>query len=204
MYLRYKLTLFCACVIAISALPLSAQFRVIEYGFKGGVPLNHLTQPGNLSDSSLRFTGGGMLQLNLPFGVAIEGDALYKRPGIKGTVDAFLTSPATEVDERFSQWEFPVLAKVYPLGRNPLIQPYGGAGISFRHTRSAATGADQGYTDRGFVLSAGIRNGVGKIKISPELRYTRWFSTAPLMIGSRGYFAETGENQVEFLVGISF
>ncbi|MDZ7637486.1 MAG: outer membrane beta-barrel protein [Bryobacterales bacterium] len=186
-----------AFLLAILSLPLAAQLRPVEFGFKAGVPLNDLVRVNEATggtDDTLRFTGGGLLQLNLPLGFAVEANALYKRPGFDlGTSG-----------ERVSQWEFPILAKVYPLGRNPLIQPYGAAGISFRRTFNSFNRAGGNEVDRGFVVSAGVRNGPGRVKISPEFRYTRWASGTLLGTGLGGSFAEIDKNQLEFLVGISF
>ena len=183
-------------------LPASAQPKLLEFGFIGGIPLTNLAQTtGSLEDHSLRFTGGGVLQLNVPLGFALEADALYKRPGYRDP-GGFLGSP--ESSQRSSQWEFPILAKLYPLGRNPVIQPYAGAGISFRRTNVELGVADTSATDTGLVVSAGVRNGPGRVKISPEIRYTRWFDATPLALSSQGRTANINRNQLEFLVAITF
>ncbi len=180
------------------SMPLQAQLNPIEFGFKAGVPLRDLVKvkdaDADSGDHSAPFTAGGLLQLNLPIGFAIEGNALYRRPGYQiGTIQ-----------RRQSQWEFPVLVKGYPLGRNPVIQPYAGAGISFRHTSAKLADASANEGNRGLVLAAGIRNGPGRIKISPEFRFTRWFSATRLFSRLQGERAETNKNQLEFLVGITF
>lgn len=183
---------------ALLSMPLAAQLRPIEFGFKAGVPLGELVEvkggDAARGDHSLPFTAGGALELNLPIGFAIEANALYKRPGYElGTLR-----------ERHSQWEFPVLLKGYLLGRNPVIQPYTGAGISFRHTGASVSGDGSGAVNRGLVLAAGVRNGPGRIKISPELRFTRWFGSTRLYSGLPDGRAETGKNQLELLVGVTF
>lgn len=185
-----------ALLAAVLSLPLAAQMRPVELGFKAGVPLSELANVKGADaasgDDSLPFTAGGLLQLNLPIGFAIEANVLYKRPGYE----------LGSIRSRSSQWEFPILLKGYPLGRNPVIQPYTGAGISFRHTSTSGEG--EGGGDRGLVLAAGVRNGPGRIKISPELRYTRWFGSTRLFDGLTGGRAETGKNQLEVLVGVTF
>lgn len=179
-------------------MPLAAQLRPIEFGFKAGVPLSELVEvkggDAARGDHSLPFTAGGLLELNLPIGFAIEANALYKRPGYE----------IGALRERHSQWEFPILLKGYPLGRNPVIQPYTGAGISFRRTGAKAAGDDANQVNRGLVLAAGIRNGPGRIKIAPELRFTRWLGAARLYSGLPDGRAETGRNQLELLIGVTF
>ena len=177
-----------------------AQPRLIEVGFKGGVPLKNLvTTSGSIADDSLDFTGGGVLQLNLPIGIAIEANALYKRPGYKDTESSIFFGPIES--KRHTQWEFPILGKFYPLGRNPLIQPYASAGLSFRRVSTSFFG---GNSDAGFVMGAGVRNGPGRVKFSPEIRYPRWFEGPALLEGTQGRNAWQTQNQLEFLVGITF
>lgn len=187
-----------ALLAAVLSLPLAGQLRPVELGFKAGVPLSELANVKGADtaggDHSLPFTAGGLLQLNLPIGFAIEANVLYKRPGYE----------LGALRERSSQWEFPFLLKGYPLGRNPVIQPYTGAGISFRHTSTNVSGGGSGEANRGLVLAAGVRNGPGRIKISPELRFTRWFGSTRLFNGPLGGRAETGQNQLEILVGVTF
>jgi hypothetical protein len=168
---------------------------------KGGVPLNDVVK--GAEDRSGAFTFGGMASLNLPMGFAIEGNALYKRVGY--SLD--LSGPVGEgvVDSRSGAWEFPVLLKSYPLGRNPLIQPFLSAGLNFRSVRLALPGGDSERTrSSGLVLAVGARNGMGRIKIAPEIRYTRWRDSVVLLPlpGTSG--PRLNANQVEFLVGITF
>ena len=173
----FRSGLMIALLAAVLSLPLAGQLRPVELGFKAGVPLSELANVKGADtaggDHSLPFTAGGLLQLNLPIGFAIEANVLYKRPGYE----------LGALRERSSQWEFPFLLKGYPLGRNPVIQPYTGAGISFRHTSTNVSGGGSGEANRGLVLAAGVRNGPGRIKISPELRFTRWFGSTRLFNG---------------------
>lgn len=184
------------------AAPSFAQPKLLDIGFKVGTPLNDLVDAPENKTAPLSV--GGVIELNLPIGFAIEGNALYKRLGYRATGDAF---PGIRVvDTRFNSWEFPILLKSYPLGRNPLIQPFLSAGVNFRTTGGEfiGLGGDQRVTNAGLVLAAGLRNGPGRIKISPELRYTRWNDSTRVLAGFGDVTARLNANQLEVLVGITF
>ena len=191
-----RFSLFFAFSFLVLMVPvLSAQAKRIEYGVKGGVPLNNIvTTSGSIQDDTYGVTAGGAIELHLPLLFSIEANAIYKRPGywdIDGTIER----------KRFSQWEFPIMGKVYPLGRNPAIQPYASAGMSFRRLSTSFFGSE---ADAGLVTAIGVRNGPGRIKFPLELRYTRWLGETPLIQGSQGPTAWLNQNQIEFLVGLIF
>jgi hypothetical protein len=186
----------------LAATPSFAQPKLVEIGFKVGTPLNDLVDAPENKTAPLSV--GGVLELNLPVGFAIEGNALYKRLGYRATDDTF---PGIRIyDTRFNSWEFPILLKSYPLGRNPVIQPFLSAGVNFRTTGGEfiGLGGDQRVTNAGFVLGAGLRNGPGRIKIAPELRYTRWNDSTRVLAGFTDISARLNANQLEVLVGITF
>jgi hypothetical protein len=188
-----------AAVAALLLLP-AAGFsqRLLEIGFKGGVPMNDTIR--GAEDRSVPFTFGGMANLNLPLGFAVEGNALYKRVGYRldlANADAF--------ESRTGAWEFPILLKSYPLGRNPLLQPFLSAGLNFRSVRLDTPGmASERARSTGLVFAAGIRNGPGRIKVAPEFRYTRWGDSQVLMPIPGAGGPRLNANQLEFLVGLTF
>jgi hypothetical protein len=173
------------------AAPLSAQFHL---GFKGGVPFNDAvkaTSPFNSEFS--RWTLGGVAELDLPLGFGVEFDLLYRRTGFS----ADTTEPVPGPDNIGNSWEFPLLLKYkFPL---PVIRPYVAAGASFRKITDIPNIRESGAA--GFVLSTGLRLNAAVVRISPELRYTRWnnepFRTPGGSLGS-------ALNQVEFLIGLTF
>ena len=72
----------------------------------------------------------------------------------------------------------------------PILKPYGEAGVAFRTSPGVS-----GQPNKGFVLGTGIEIHAIVLRISPELRYTRWG-------GSN--FPLTNANEVQALVGITF
>jgi hypothetical protein len=202
--MKLRLSLLGALLFGLfhAAIPASAQPKLVEIGFKVGTPLNDLVDAPENKTAPLSV--GGVIELNLPVGFAIEGNALYKRLGYRAT-DA--TFPGIRIyDTRFNSWEFPILLKSYPLGRNPVIQPFLSAGVNFRTTGGEfiGLGGDQRVTNTGLVLGAGLRNGPGRIKIAPELRYTRWNDSTRVLAGFTDLSARLNANQLEVLVGITF
>lgn len=198
---RITLLLSILCLAGFSVAPLGAQPRLLEVGFKVGAPLNELVQAEQ--DRTIPLTIGGMASLNLPAGFAIEGNALYKRLGFRVDSSAFIGGRA--IDSRFNSWEFPILLKSYPLGRNPLFQPFLSAGLNIRATSGELLGLGRNReTTSGLILAAGVRNGPGRIKVAPEIRYTRWADRPPALAGPGGTFARLNANQLELMLGLTF
>jgi hypothetical protein len=56
----------------------------------------------------------------------------------------------------------------------------------------------------GAAIAGGLRINAGPVRIAPEIRYTRWIGRAFDEESSRGVFVQSTQNQVEFLVGITF
>jgi len=103
-----------------------------------------------------------------------------------------------------SQFRFPVLLQK-KLGDFPVVKPYVEGGLSFDHLANLdqairllpnQPGAIVQTTHAGLVLGFGLDVKVPFVRLSPELRYTRQFSSD---------FRGISElNQAEFLVGIRF
>ncbi len=178
-----------------------AQPRLLEAGFKVGAPLNELVDAQE--DRTIPMSVGLMAVVNLPLGFAVEGNALYKRLGFR--VDSSSLVGGHPVDSRFNSWEFPILLRSYPLGRNPLFQPFLSAGLNIRATSGEFLGLGHNrQTSSGLVLAAGVRNGPGRIKVAPEIRYTRWADRPPLLAGPEGTAARLNANQLEVMLGLTF
>jgi Outer membrane protein beta-barrel domain len=163
-----------------------------SFGLKVGAPVNQafIDNGGKnlFSHDTQRLVIGPTAEVRLPFHLGIEADLLYRRYNIGGTVN---------------HWEFPILAK-YRFSGAPLVHPYVVAGPTFNHV------SDPGmFLDRPRASTAGVSFGAGievralLIRLSPELRYTRWkdknISLAPSNSG-----LSSNQNQIEFLVGITF
>ncbi len=177
----------------------------ISFGVRGGVPFagafsDVTTTSGSsfvrtFSDSN-EFVIGPMVELHLPLGLSVEGDALYHPLNLTQEINngTALFHNATNVNS----WEFPVLGK-YRFLHLPLIKPYVEAGPSFRATGSAVSGY---FSKAGFTFGVGVELKAARIRIEPELRYTRWGSDAS--IAAAQGFAPSNLNQAQFLIGITF
>jgi hypothetical protein len=201
--MRLWLLLLCGAA-SILAQPFSA-------GIKAGVPLSDFvsaTQSGTFDYTSQtqRYIVGGTAELHLPLGFAVEFDVLYRhlQYSASGNIAGIFTTGKTTA----SNWEFPLLLK-YRLAF-PLVRPYVDGGVAWDALSGLTQTISQGATNpfevknngaTGFVLGAGIDIHAVFLHISPELRYTRWFS-APITDATG--LLQSGQNQAEFLVGFTF
>src|SRR5579864_1219511 len=179
--------------------------RPLSVGIKGGVPwtdaFSDTTRHGvdtltHAFSDSKNYVIGPMVELNLPLGLSIEADALY-RPLNLTTVNTVLPRPALTFVNDINSWEFPILGKYHFL-HLPLVKPYAEAGPIFRHVASDASYLSK----KGFALGAGVDFKLLLLKVTPEIRYSRWGSdTTPSPFFS---IVPSKQNQAEFLIGVSF
>jgi hypothetical protein len=152
----------------------------LGFGIKGGYSLT--SELGTFSSLGVASSGqyyvvGPFAELRLPFGIGVEGDALYER----------VTS------SQGGYWEFPVLANYHFSIPAPIVKPYVEAGPSFRaHTSNLPA-----LTSRGFLAGAGVEFKLPVIRLSSDLRYTRWSQPGPAS-------SFPNVNQVELVFGIGF
>lgn len=195
----------------------------LSFGLKGGLPLNDAfaLANGGYTAGGRHLTAGPMIELRLPFGLGMEFDVFYKRlsyrymfgrPGL-----GFENSKTTA-----NSWEFPLLAK-YRLGHS-LLAPYVAAGISVNRLSGVKrfgeimgagpagvlttfTSTDIPELHRrsslGSVFGAGIEIRLVLLRVSPEIRYTRWRSPHFTGVLPDTSF-QSSQNQAEFLVGLTF
>jgi len=189
----------------------------VSFGVKAGVPITDAFQTfqGNQRSyftNTKRYLIGPTVQVNLPGRFAIEVDALYKRMGYQ-----YEQAPPNSVYAKTvaNSWEFPLLVK-WAILPGP-VRPFVDAGASFRNIsginqfRSIAnnTGISTNNAsefnkrnDIGLVFGGGVEFKLGRVRISPELRYTRW--------GSENFrdpafsLLRTNRNQGDFLLGFIF
>jgi hypothetical protein len=172
-----------------------------------GTPLTDVTQTttvagiASLSKSTL-FTIGPTVQVNLPAGFRVEVDALYRPVAYQVATSIFGAAGSANVSA--AQFRFPVLLQKR-FGRLPLIKPYAEGGLSFDHLAdlsqavslvSKQPGAIVQTTHAGLVLGFGLDVKIPFVRLSPEFRYTRQFSS--------DFQGISQLNQAEFLVGIRF
>ena len=184
-------------------LALPACGEVFSYGLIVGTPLTDVTQTTTIAGinylrNSTLFTIGPTLQINLPAGLRIEIDALYRPVAYQIATGTALSNVSA------SQFRFPILMQSH-IGHFPLIKPYAEAGLSFDHLSNLSQaasllpsqpGAIVQTTQAGLVLGFGLDVKVPFIRISPEIRYTRQLASDFQRISQL--------NQAEFLVGIRF
>jgi opacity protein-like surface antigen len=198
--------------------PLAFPAGLFSIGVKGGVPFTdafNTATSGNLSyvTHNKYWTLGPEFDVNLPFGIGVEIDALYQRLAYESTgnvVDGVVHSATTA-----NAWDFPLLLK-WKFAPGP-IRPYISVGPTFRGlsnlkqvtsffspiplggTSTTSSPAElQNRFNTGFTLGGGLQL-LGHI--SPEIRYTRWgwdnFRDPSGLL-------KTSPNQVAFLVGLTF
>jgi len=192
--------IFLACTLTTAF----AAEHIFSVGIKGGVPLTDAfadhtfngvdTLTHTFSDSK-NYTIGPTVELSLPFGFAVEADALY-RPLNLATDATLAPRPPTHFSTNINAWEFPILGKYHFL-HTPVIKPYVEAGPIFRHVGSEASY----LSSSGFAFGGGIDIKVLLVRVTPEIRLSRWAGDAHV-----NYFgaAPSQLNQAEFLIGISF
>lgn len=199
----------------------------VELGVIGGVPVTEAYETGtglyphfcNYADANSatrRYTVGPEFRISLAHGFGVAAAALYKRLGYDDYSEVACLAVYTRSIE--NSWEFPVMA-TYRLSRRLPGTPYIAAGPSFRATTNVSlTGYETypgGYTpnvnpstspyalvDRrskvGFAVGLGGEAKAGRLRVRPELRYTRWAaSTNQLGVSN---VLQSNQNQVEFLL----
>ena len=200
---------------------LSAFADPFSFGIKAGLPLTEFVD--TVDSGRFRFTSsnhhyivGPSFELRLPAGLGIEVDALYRRIGYEGSgnaVDVYSTSRTTG-----NAWEFPVLGKYRFPGL--ILHPYLSAGVAFDNlsgveqtitrtviptqittTTTQSPAELKNTTTTGFVIGGGVEIKALLIRLTPEVRYTRWGSQHFTDING---LIHSNQNQAEFLLGISF
>ena len=209
-------------LLAFSLSSMLAFPAVISLGVKGGIPITSNFETGTSANPNVTFTAdtkrytvGPVIELHLPWRFGIEADALYQRLDYQSQEE--LPGRIVNAVTTANAWRFPLLLK-YRFASGPVI-PFISAGPSFRYVSNinqvenfftgttasrASTSEPASLNNRfaaGFTAAGGLEFGSSSIHIAPEIRYTRWgwenFRSFSGVLHSR-------ENQVEFLVGLTF
>ena len=170
-------------------LPAAALAQPVSFGVKVGAPVMDAihTDPSKILAENKRFIIGPTFEVRLPFGFGIEADALYRRYEY-----TTLLGSLNPLSLKSGAWEFPVLAKVR--GSLPLVKPYAVGGLVFHRLTTDSTQLLH-KTNFGVAVGGGLQINVLLLKISPEIRYTRWTLTS---------FQNFNLNQADILVGFTF
>jgi opacity protein-like surface antigen len=190
MFARIVLLTFVFCL-----LPDIASAQHVTIGAIAGVPLTDAFEQGALIPfrftymfNTKRYIVGPTADVSLPLGLRFEADALYTRLDYDSTimgVDTF-TRSATKANS----WEFPLLLKRDFTAA--AVKPYGDIGVALRHVAGTSHIVNTVFPSRvfelntappelihdwtsGFVIGGGVEFRAGPLRLSPELRYTRWF-----------------------------
>jgi opacity protein-like surface antigen len=184
-----------------------ASAQLFSAGIKAGIPVTDpfadLTFPSPFTtgqtihsySNSKKFVAGGMVELHLPLGFSVEADGLY-RP-LRLIVDVTNAGlPGMGRDSvNYTSWEVPIVAK-YRFVHTPLLKPYVAAGPSFRFLSTLPANF---MSSRGFTLGGGVEFKVTRLRISPEVRYTRWGSDSNF-----NFDTKSNRNQAELLIGVTY
>lgn len=174
--------------MALAGLPAAAQ--PIGAGLKLGSTLsNAVSSAENVTvPNSAALIVGPYVEVRLPLGFAVEGDALYY-PGL------FPNAAGGG-----SLWQFPILAKLRFL-KGP-VRPYIEGGPAYSHLTDVKTLPDLLHSSNfGITLGAGVDVKLLVLHITPEIRYNGFLFTnlqSPL-----GLF-QSNRNQAVFMVGFGF
>lgn len=198
----------------------SAYPQLFSAGIKAGFPTTSELQ-GDPSGSYVRpYIVGLTGEIRLRRQFSLEADILYRRSGFGASFDTYAFGappfpPFLVVQRsRVNDWQIPLLGK-WESGVKP-FQPFIDAGISYRHisggsvsdyfsllgpSSSQSTAATTKTFSTGATVGGGLELKLLRLRVSPELRYTRWFS--PPYIGN--YLPiRMSANQIDLLIGFTF
>ena len=179
-----------------------AHSQIFSFGVKVGVPVTNVYTLQFIADGGAfanerRFTIGPTVEVHLPFHLSLEADALWRQSSFS-TVGGHFSG---NLDSSVNDWQVPILAK-YEMRLGP-IHPFVDGGVVYRHvsTTSSSVAPPTNPNTPGVCAGGGITLKLLHLRISPEIRYTKWptpaFSSAYVPVISTS-------NQADVLVGITF
>jgi hypothetical protein len=168
---------------------------------------------------SKRYVLGAAVELGLPLNLAVEFDALYNRQGYQIPFSNVGNSGLQT--ERANDWQFPILLKyklVVPIARPFFEIGFAPRTISGTITNTGvsvndATGQQTPFSNSmgtnwsssvGVVAGGGVQFGLGRLRVSPELRYTYWPNTSINVTFSNGPSFQSNQQQFDLLVSIGW
>ena len=184
-------------------------------------PFGYLQSPYQSAvERTVPYTVGPTLEVRLPARFQLEADALYSRAIYDYT--AILTlSPSRGsklIDEKHvvGLWGFPILLKYRPIKRSD-VRPFLAGGATIEYNRDTAaqglTGVaapagmpcvspihsfTQTSTVVGPTIAAGLEFGLWRLRVSSEIRYTRWAGEAIAI----SPVLRSNQNSTQFLIGV--
>ena len=191
--------------------------QTFSVGIIGGARGTDDLNGAGATAASKRYVIGAAVDIGLPLGFGVEADALYRREGYQSSFGNFAYSVFS--DERSNSWEFPILLK-YRLPF-PAVRPFLEAGyaprvihgsissniVQFFPTRlplQHVTGSTDWPVSHGVVIGGGVQFVIGRLHLSPGLRYTYWNNGAVSGYYADGPAWQSTQNQVDILLGIAW
>lgn len=187
----------------------AASAQLFSAGIKVGIPLTdpfeNLTSQSTITtgqtihtySNSKKFVAGGMVELHLGFGLSVEADGLYRPLRLITDVTNAGSAGMGRDSVNYTSWELPVVAK-YRFLHTPVVKPYVEAGPNFRFLSAPL---DHFMPGHGFALGGGVELKTWKLRIAPEIRYTRWAGDTN---SSFQFYTKSNANQAELMLGVSF
>jgi hypothetical protein len=191
-----RVWVFAAALLPIATPPGHSQ--VFSFGAKVGVPLTAGEKAGGIANGAesinpLRLTAGPTMEVHLPFHLSLEVDVLWRRSS-SAVVGTFA---GLNLKSSITDWQVPFLAK-YEAGSG-LARPFVDGGVVYRQVSDASDPPHNPGT-AGVSVGGGITVKLPHLRISPEIRFTRWLKPA-----FDGYnFTVGNSNQADLLVGVTF
>jgi hypothetical protein len=193
----------------------AAVAQSITIGVTGGGRVTD-DMSGEATSESKRYVVGPAFELGLPLGLGVEVDALYRCDGYRSLWGNWA---GTSFDRaRFNSWEFPMLL-TYRVPA-PAVKPFAEVGYAPRVGSGTVDSnllvlfPTQSYqqvhysaawqTSYGLVVGGGVRFGLGRLRLSPQVRYTHWNNAAVSGYYSDGPSYQSTQNQVDVLLGIGW
>lgn len=208
--------------------PLSCQ--VLRLGVDGGEPFGNVFLPGryaghfgaaDYTSKPVKYTLGPSGEFGSA-NLSVEASALYQRFHYSDSGFSVTTNLTTfSAKTTGNAWSFPILLKWRPLRRHPV---YFVGGPVMRHLSGLLQVADQtlhfGPADRpttsstsspaelrkrwypGLALGGGCNFDFSNIRISPEIRYTRW--TANVAEDGANRILQFPPSRLELLIAITY
>jgi hypothetical protein len=213
-----RLDLALRCVLPIPLFCCACAAQSITLGVTGG---------GRVTDDvsccatpeSRRYVLGPTVELGLPLNLSVEFDVLYNRQGYQIPFSNVGNSGLQT--ERENDWQFPILLK-YNLAV-PMARPFFEIGFAPRTISgtitntgvsvNGTTGQQTPFTNTmatnwtssvGVVAGGGVQLGFGRLRVSPELRYTYWPNTSINVTFSNGPSFQSNQQQFDVLVNIGW
>lgn len=186
------------------AVPLRAQLP-IGFGLKVGSRLTDFTEnTHDLTKQDHVYTIGPYAELSLPVGFSLEADLLYKKSG--ATLNNIVNGTTSITRQfNFDSFDLPILAKKRFGEKGIFFRPFIEGGLANRYSTglpgSNSIGnplgtSTHGGWQEGLVLGGGVEFKVLVLKVTGELRWTRFGNISSSTI------PKLNANQAELLLGL--